>query len=823
MYGSRAEDRWLAFLLVLPCAAACGGSQEPPEATPEPSTVAQLTDRLSEARITSAGVPAAALEERVWSFAEPRPEWRVVSTEKAPWMAQVRTTQLAEGLRLELGSPGSSFVVGGLSLELEGGAFDDWSSLHVRARTHERLSGIAVAYNLDEEDALPGPFDFIMAHEGSAPVFNDGSVQTYALPLVPRAEGEELRSLGIFAGAPRPASVEILSVSLVPRGADFPEDHGVRAVTRDSVTRRTLFAHAPATLSWSIRVPEGGRLDLGLSCLPGDELEYRVKAEGETVLTENVSDGEAWQQRSVDLARFAGRTVELALEASSERAGTVALWGAPVLSGGGRSQRPNVIFYVIDGGGADLMSLYGYDRETTPFLERLAAEAVVFEHAYSNSTWTQASTASFMTSLQHSVLGGLRRGVHSTPVPAAATTFAEHMRRGGYLTAAFTSNPNAGRVIGLERGVDVMRDTESGNPSTSSAMLHELFRLFRRDYPGHPWWVHFQTTDVHEPNESEPPFAGRFVPEEQREQLGRWDQQLFESAGDLFGTTSIADFYDRALERASIDRHAYYDTRRGLYDETMAFQDRELERFVERLKAEGEWENTLLVIGADHGHPAGTFARFGRGLLEPRPESWQGALFDAYSTRVPLVFVWPGHIPGGRRIAQAVSMLDVLPTVLDLVGLPAPEVAQGRSLAPLLSGKGELEPRPVILDEFRVDEASGELVGNLEILDGRWGASLEIGPGAQEGRHAVPAGGRWGAVHPFFSEVPRLLLYDLEQDPFASRAVNDEHPEEVERYRKILLEHWEAHRALAQRYAEAGDVSLSPEQLQDLQDLGYIR
>jgi arylsulfatase A-like enzyme len=259
----------------------------------------------------------------------------------------------------------------------------------------------------------------------------------------------------------------------------------------------------------------------------------------------------------------------------------------------------------------------------------------------------------------------------------------------------------------------------------------------------------------------------------------------------------------------------------------MAHQDRELARFVEQLKAAGEWENTLLVIAADHGHPAGTFARFGRGLIEPKPESWQGALFDSYSTRVPLLFVWPQGIEGGRRIEQAVSMIDVLPTILDLVGLPPPEVSQGRSLAPLLRGE-PLEPRPVILDEFRVDEESGEMIGNIEVIDGRWGASLEIGPAGEggdgsKGRHEIPAGGRWGAVHPYFPDRARLLLYDLESDPFAARAVNDDHPDLVERYRRVLLDHWEHHRLLARRFDAASGQQLTPEVLQQLKALGYIR
>jgi hypothetical protein len=73
-----------------------------------------------------------------------------------------------------------------------------------------------------------------------------------------------------------------------------------------------------------------------------------------------------WAQRSVDLAPFAGETVTLALATESEQPGKVAFWAAPTLSGSGTSERPNIILYVIDCGGADYMSAYGYDRKTTP-------------------------------------------------------------------------------------------------------------------------------------------------------------------------------------------------------------------------------------------------------------------------------------------------------------------------------------------------------------------------------------------------------------------------------------------------------------------------
>ena len=134
------------------------------------------------------------------------------------------------------------------------------------------------------------------------------------------------------------------------------------------------------------------------------------------------------------------------------------------------------------------------------------------------------------------------------------------------------------------------------------------------------------------------------------------------------------------------------------------------------------------------------------------PPRWGHPMFRPTISRVPLIFVWPGHIPGGQRFDPPVSMIDVLPTLLDLVGLPAAEIGQGQSLAPLLRGEEGWEARPVILDEFGVDRETKELRGLIEVVDGRWGASLEINPDPEkepEEQRPVP-----------------LLLYDLWNDPF---------------------------------------------------------
>jgi len=831
-----------AALLAL---AGCSGAP----ARLQSDTAIHLEDHLESAGIESASLSTEALREVEWRFDAPQPERDVWRPLRVPVEGERRSpsrlTTTDDALQLDVSEEGRSgvLVLGGLYTELDEWDFDDWEAVVLQARTSDPVWGMLMAFDFDD-GILPEELASQLAGLLQAtPVFSNGELQTYMFP-VKRPEGMEeerpWRQLGIAFGAFEESSIDIVSIRVVPSGGAYREPFGVRSEDREDSVRRTLFAHTPALLRYRVVVPPAGRLDLDLGVVRSDvpvsfkitvqpeEPEGPDKQDARNVFEETYSDSLRWSGATVDLSELAGSSVTLSLQADAEREGTVALWGAPTLSGAPRSAKPNVIFYVIDGAGADFMSVYQYNRRTTPFLERLAEEGAVFERAYSNSTWTQPSTASFMTSLHHSVLGGLSRGVYSSPVPPAAKTMAEHLHAAGYQTASFTTNPNAGRLIGLERGVDFLTEHLGDHTSPSSTALHEIFWRFRDHYPAQPYWAHFQTTDVHWPYHPVPPFAGLYISPEQSEELSQWEGSMF---GRGLAITSIFAAYRQALEREGIDRRSFYQRHRSLYDETMAQQDYQLGRLVERLKAAGEWERTLLIIAADHGHPAGSFSRFGRGMLDPEPPDWEGALLDSFNTRIPLIFVWPGHIAGGQRFDQPVSMIDVLPTVLDLLGLPAPEVLQGQSLAPLLWGQAGFKPRPVILDEFRVDSESGEWIGNIEMIDGRWGASLEIGPPPKDsqatdpnlGRHAIPAGGRWGATHPYFPEAPRLLLYDLSTDPHAVQNVNDRYPDLVAQYRERLQAQWQAHQALGQQFQAAEGVPLTPEQLRQLRALGYIQ
>ena len=147
-----------------------------------------------------------------------------------------------------------------------------------------------------------------------------------------------------------------------------------------------------------------------------------------------------------------------------------------------------------------------------------------------------------------------------------------------------------------------------------------------------------------------------------------------------------------------------------------------------------------------------------------------------------------------------------------------PEVLQGQSLAPLLLGEGGWEARPIILDEFWEVPDTGELTGQIEVIDGRWGASLEINPRPEGEFRPHDHDHRPGRGRP----AP-LLVYDLWNDPMCLQSVHEEHADLVEKYTAFLEAQWEVHQALAQQFTPGEESPLTPEQLRALRSLGYIR
>ena len=386
-----------------------------------------LEQYLDVATIVGSEVPANAPTVMEWHFDEAQEDWKPV----VPWnptIDPVEVTQLDDALRVTL-TDGTRIprgnARGGLVLEVPDWNHEDLAHLVLRARSAGNRGSFRIALNRREgtgtDTSGPNPFEHIGPR---VPPVSDGTVQTYRLRM-DSFEGrpppeEPIRQIALWFRSNVPTSIDILSITLIPKVANYADAGAAsRTEIRNRIYRQALYTHTPGRVEYRVKIPEAGRLDFAMGVLREDvPVTFRVTAipdgagggEPTALFEEHYAAKEAWGQRSVDLADFAGQTVTLGLEAESEDGGRVALWGAPTVTGGAQSPLPNVVFYVFDGGAADYMSVYGYNRRTTPTLERLAAEGVVFERAYSNSSWTLPSTASFMTSLQTSVTGRARSG-----------------------------------------------------------------------------------------------------------------------------------------------------------------------------------------------------------------------------------------------------------------------------------------------------------------------------------------------------------------------------------------------------------------------------
>jgi arylsulfatase A-like enzyme len=341
-----------------------------------------------------------------------------------------------------------------------------------------------------------------------------------------------------------------------------------------------------------------------------------------------------------------------------------------------RPQRPHVVVILIDTLRRDHLPFYGYAKETAPFLTSLAERGVVFEHAYSTSSWTPPAAASLFTSLypfQHGVLRGFQLAqrierltgvkLELSPVPPAAETQAEALSRAGYRTFAITENPNLVAEMGFAQGFTSF----SSHPKDLDAdvILAALDAIAPELAKPSPYFLYLHFMDVHGP------YRGR------------------------------APLYDASLPDESARRVSAYDSGIRYLDERLA---RAFARF-------GWAQNALVVVTADHGEELGDRGEWGH-----------GATLFSEVMNVPLVIHPPGG-GAGRRVAYPASLVDVLPTLRMALRLPPGLRDEGVSLWPFVDGRRPAPPpRTLYAHLWRGDRKDGsERALKAAIADGwKW-------------------------------------------------------------------------------------------------------
>jgi len=335
---------------------------------------------------------------------------------------------------------------------------------------------------------------------------------------------------------------------------------------------------------------------------------------------------------------------------------------------------PNVLLVLVDAMRARNLSVYGYARPTTPNLERFARRAVVFEHCVSQAAWTVPAVASLYAGVDPLAHGVLRYNpttrLENDELMPWEDTIAEVFQRGGWQTAALQKSVIIDPRRGMTQGFDLVRIVGGDMVEGESAgqLTDDAIRWLRdeRD-PARPFFLNLHYMDPHSSYRPPEPW------------YSQWADGY---AGTLTGEhTQIEQRF--VFPRAT---PAPEDLARllSLYDGEIGYWDQEFGRLMAHLVTSGLDANTVVVVVADHGEAFGEHG------------SWfQGDIFQE-NVEIPLLVKAPGVEPGRR--SHWTQLIDVAPTLADLVGLPRGARWMGRSQA--ASVRGGPAPVGVVYAEY---------------------------------------------------------------------------------------------------------------------------
>ncbi len=456
--------------------------------------------------------------------------------------------------------------------------------------------------------------------------------------------------------------------------------------------------------------------------------------------------------------------------------------GLALFVGCGENPPPprHVVFFLIDTLRADQLGAYGNRSGDTPHLDALAAESVVFEAASAPAPWTLPSLASLMTSTfpcEHGLL------VDGDRLPESISPLAERLRASGFGTLNLHANPYAGEMSGLDRGFDHHRQGLDANGRT---VKHALDRTAASRI-----FLYVHNTGPHDPyHETElGPEAGvsleeRKIINRQLQQLRRFGRADFANKRPL-GTTDNSAHQQRLMTRLGEKKADLL----SLYAKDVARADARLGRVIATLKQRDIFENALFVLVSDHGEEFGEHG------------GWQHdqSVYEEL-LRVPLMIRFPSARFAGTRVEESVSLVDLIPTLADVLEQPNLAVgARGRSLLPLIEGRDE--PEEIRITGMRDNRKkfyrpAHEARGNLNIVarKGTWKSIWNVNTGTVE-------------------------LYDLGTDPQERTNRASEQPATAAEFREASGRWREACRP-AERQHE-GPPHLDPKVIDRLRALGY--
>lgn len=470
-------------------------------------------------------------------------------------------------------------------------------------------------------------------------------------------------------------------------------------------------------------------------------------------------------------------------------------------------ERYNVVLISIDTLRADRLGCYGYeDRPTSPVLDGIAREGVLFERYVASAPWTTPSHLSLLTSLypsSHGVMASFSevwRGIQFNErsyhkLPDSRVTLAEALAAAGFASAAFTGGGPLDPTIGFAQGFETYDtsmfkvDEDNFQAMTSWIGDHAEKQFFL-------FWHHFE---VHAPY-LHADFVADAAPGEQAAKIAEGMRAMAGSRYRDVWPGNAAHL--RSRQTALLKEHGAFnrDVCEALYTSGVRSADRWLGRLVDELKRRKLYDRTLLVVTSDHGEEFG----------EHNKRLWynhHGHILYEEMIHVPLVLKLPNGFAGGTRAHQICETVDVMPTILDLLDIaPAPNEMQGRSLAPLWS-------RPDLGDEdraaFTESTVSKSEKKSVRTRHHKYIINIDQATVAELGRTRLPDG-------PLHAE-----LYDLIGDPRERRNLLRADPSAKSLSLAADFER-RLRRHLARQRGAAAPMTLGAEAIERLEGLGYL-
>ena len=552
-------------------------------------------------------------------------------------------------------------------------------------------------------------------------------------------------------------------------------------VTLGKETQFSLTPPLPSRLTFSVQVPAEASLgfSIGVSTLGGETfsnpVQFKIYVGEKLYFEQTVRRGQpnVWIEQSVDLSEWAGETARLGFETavigmSPENAGSSFLpaWGNPVLGGfTADTEEKSLVLISIDCLRADHVGAYGYERDTTPNIDRLAADGALFRNASSVSSWTLPTHMSMMTGLMPSLHGASRAYKLSSSVPYLPEIMAEN----GFQTLGIASGGYVSQAWGFDRGFDVYRMLTDRRASEIVDAALELGTASKASRTGKLFlFVHL--FDAHWPYLPPSEFLDRFAPR----------------------PPDISDIMPKVIHRKPPSGPEEIQHFVSLYDGEIAYLDRELGRFFDGLKVAGLYDRSLIILTADHGE---SFYEHG---------VWQHSesLFEEV-THIPLIVKWPGSSIIGE-VETLVSQLNIFPTVLEQAGLVPPY-----DYVPLGQFLSESPAPPVnVMSEITWDAKEDQ------------GAAMRIAVRDGRLKYVLTLAGKLDDEL-FVSEVVKEELYDLTADPGEMQNLLPNTDSDIGALRRDARALLEKARAL-QANRGGQEVMLDEELTEHLKALGYI-